>query len=1063
MTKNHIILLTFSVFLSLSLKAQFYNGYNMSFGKNRVQYRPFEWHYLSAKHYNVYYYNGGEVLADKTYTLIQQKIEEYETFFEFYLSNPFIFLIYNNQSDFKQSNVGYFTSNSEYNIGGVTQISKNKAYLYFENDYKRFEQQVSKAVAQLMLNQILYGENLYQQVSSSTLLSLPLWYTNSLVDYLASGWNADIDSRMKDAVLSGKFKNFNRLTPKQSNLAGQAIWHYIALNFGKESISNVIYLAGLTKNIESAYQFVLGMTFEDLYQEVLAYYSEQYQEDKAFQTSEDNGVAFLKTKKRRVYQHLTLSKDGKKIAYTTNEKGRYIVWIYDLKTHKKKAVVRASHRLNRITDYSYPLLAWHPLGQKLIFITEEKGGFRLNTYSLDEKKIEKDKILYFSKIMSTSFSDDGQYLVFTAQKKGQTDIFSYHFLTRTAKAVTNDKAEEKDARFVNNTSSLIFSSNRATDDVHCDSVQEQYDLFLYKKNEPQLHRLTETPFVDEQQIQVLSNNRFLYLDSKYGINNVALLKFDSMVSFVDTAIHYRYFTHKKEWTHQPYNILSYQYFDDTLFTIQRFHSKNQLRKYGIDKTTSTIHPQATQWKKNDTYRRVQEALYQHKQDSLSRIQVDYPDTDTSLIDYNNYVFDLKFSDVKKGAQEKDKKKAETPQSQYYFTSFFHQNLQTQLDFGFLSQSYQTFTGSGVYYNPGLNLFTKWSINDLFENYRFTIGARLTANLNSGEWLFLLEDLSRRLDKQYVYHRHSFLDVAKNTYRKTISNQLMYILRYPFNEVTALKATFEYRLDRGVYKTIDRKSLLLPDEYNHWAGLRLEYIFDNSLPLGTNLYTGWRNKIFFEAYTQVDEQFKDLYVLGFDFRHYQRIHRSLIWASRLAGSRSFGQQKLIYYLGSTDNWINFSSQVPAFDQSVKINHEMNWAFQALATNMRGFSQNARNGNTFVVFNNELRCPVVRYFSQRPISSSFWYNFQLITFFDIGTAFSGSSPYSDLNAYNSIDHKDSDYPVSIVIDNQRSPLIYGYGFGVRTKLLGYFVRADYAWGIDGDVVLPSVFYLSLSLDF
>jgi len=87
--------------------------------------------------------------------------------------------------------------------------------------------------------------------------------------------------------------------------------------------------------------------------------------------------------------------------------------------------------------------------------------------------------------------------------------------------------------------------------------------------------------------------------------------------------------------------------------------------------------------------------------------------------------------------------------------------------------------------------------------------------------------------------------------------------------------------------------------------------------------------------------------------------------------------------------------------------------------------------------------------------------LISFFDVGAAWTGSSPNDPANKYNQEDVVNG--PVTIVIDNQKAPFVYGYGWGVRSRLLGYFVRADFAWGIDGEVVLPRIFYLSLSLDF
>jgi hypothetical protein len=45
----------------------------------------------------------------------------------------------------------------------------------------------------------------------------------------------------------------------------------------------------------------------------------------------------------------------------------------------------------------------------------------------------------------------------------------------------------------------------------------------------------------------------------------------------------------------------------------------------------------------------------------------------------------------------------------------------------------------------------------------------------------------------------------------------------------------------------------------------------------------------------------------------------------------------------------------------------------------------------------------------------------------------------------------------------PIVAGYGFGFRSTLLGYFVRADWAWGVENGISKDKpIFYLSLSLD-
>ena len=90
-----------------------------------------------------------------------------------------------------------------------------------------------------------------------------------------------------------------------------------------------------------------------------------------------------------------------------------------------------------------------------------------------------------------------------------------------------------------------------------------------------------------------------------------------------------------------------------------------------------------------------------------------------------------------------------------------------------------------------------------------------------------------------------------------------------------------------------------------------------------------------------------------------------------------------------------------------------------------------------------------------------NFQVVGFFDIGTAWSGKTPWSGENAYDYTEITRGS--IKVTLDSDREPIVAGYGFGLRSQLLGYFVRFDWAWGIENNQIRPRVFYFSLSLDF
>jgi len=418
--------------------------------------------------------------------------------------------------------------------------------------------------------------------------------------------------------------------------------------------------------------------------------------------------------------------------------------------------------------------------------------------------------------------------------------------------------------------------------------------------------------------------------------------------------------------------------------------------------------------------------------------------------------------------ENDSIKAERNKIRIYQPAFYPNILVSQVDFSFLETSYQAYTGGAVYYNPGLNLLFKLGTNDLFEDFKIIGGVRFGVDFDSNEYLLSFENLKRRLDQQVIFHRQAFNNDMQDEYGnvlynlKTITHELFYSLRWPFSQTFAVKGTASFRDEHTAFLTDNDPNgnpRTLPNFRRNWAGLKLEAIFDNTRKIGINILNGTRYKVFGETYWQLNDA-SDLFVLGADFRHYQPIHRNLIWASRFATSTSFGRSRLLYYLGSVDNWITFFRTKPVYDNTVRVDHQEKYAYQALATNMRGFIQNIRNGNNFALINNEIRWPFIQYFSKYPMSN-FWSSLQLVGFFDAGTAWSGVSPFRRTSAYDTeIVEQGS---VKVTIETGRDPIVYGYGFGLRAQLLGYFMRFDWAWGVENRVILPRVFYFSMSLDF
>jgi outer membrane protein assembly factor BamA len=130
-------------------------------------------------------------------------------------------------------------------------------------------------------------------------------------------------------------------------------------------------------------------------------------------------------------------------------------------------------------------------------------------------------------------------------------------------------------------------------------------------------------------------------------------------------------------------------------------------------------------------------------------------------------------------------------------------------------------------------------------------------------------------------------------------------------------------------------------------------------------------------------------------------------------------------------------------------------------LRGFRSNIRNGTSFLLGNAELRIPVFRYFLDKNKGATVFRDFHIVGFADAGVAWYGASPYSDKNPLNTVTISG---PITqIEVQYYRDPLVVGYGLGVRTTVLGYFLRLDYAWGIETRSRQDGRIHVSFGYDF
>ncbi|MEZ5014579.1 MAG: hypothetical protein R2794_09835 [Chitinophagales bacterium] len=459
-------LITVLICCSSGLFAQ---GTQIQFGQNRVQYKEFTWQYYEGEHFLVYFNQGGLNLGKFAAQIAEADLLDIENLLDYKLSSKPEIIVYNNITDFNQSNFA-IGKEEQYNIGGQTKIIGNKIFVYFDGNHQHLRTQIREGVGKVLVTSMIYGGSLQEIVSNAVLLNLPEWFTEGLVSYIGEEWNTELDNKLREGILSGRYKKFNKLTGEDARFAGHALWYYIAENYGEATIPNLLYLIRINRSLENGFLFVLGNGLNTTIDQWYNYFNNKYNteaKDKIQPAETDKIVR--KTTKNRDYHELRMSSDGKHIAYAVDDFGRFKVYIQELGDEKTTKIRKGGLKTHTLaTDLSNPLISWSPDGKKLAIVFEKRARNFVTTYNTETKEKETKELTRFQKILSASFAKNGNTLVMSVMNNGQSDIYMYYLNNDRVEQLTNDYYDDLDPAYVqlnNGYEGIIFASNRDIDSM----------------------------------------------------------------------------------------------------------------------------------------------------------------------------------------------------------------------------------------------------------------------------------------------------------------------------------------------------------------------------------------------------------------------------------------------------------------------------------------------------------------------------------------------------------------------------------------------------------------------
>ena len=1097
---------------------------SVEFGKNRMQHKKFIWKFYQSPNFNTYIAQGGVELGKFVTQVAEEELHSIENFIEYSLQRRANIVIYNNYNDFKSSNIGL--GSDWQNAGGTTKLVNNKMIVYYDGNHEHLKRQVREGISKVLTDNLLFGDDIGEFASNQALLDLPKWLVDGYVSYAGQAWSTEKDDELKSAMLGGRYNSFYQFAFEKPLLAGHAFWYYIGEKYRKENITYLLYLSRIYKNLNNACLRVCKKKFKEVLSDFMQYEQELYAKDIRQRRNQPKGqLNVSQDVSKNDYFRFQANPNPKSSAYGVVEfkKGQYSVKLME-NFYDAKLLLKIGLRTNQgDINPNYPILAFDGKGTRLLVIYWEEGKTKMFVYDLIAKyKRYKQEIIGFDQILDATFMLDANSLLFSAVKNGHSDIFTYKIEEQKTVQITNDIYDDLDPTFVAfpNRTGIIFSSNRPGPEApNTDTVLPSnypFNIFmvdiLNDSKQKQLSQLTNVKMGNARYPMQYNTNHFTFISDENGIGNRWAGFFATQRNGLDTLYYIgdellrnpsnkEFDSTLRAWQKQEPDSVSYfQVFKDSTysFPITNYQSTlletriagnnglvSEVRREGDFKFLYKLKVDEQALTKRNVSTRPTEyvkKINSEKRATDGKAILYTKNATTDLAVKSKDFFQSEFADEKLDSSslaQKNRVQAVIPKSSVLGKSkLFDYRLKFSSDYvlaGFtnniLVNRYQPYGGGNgpIHLNNGndFNFTFRVGVSDLMEDIKFVGGIRFGTNLSDKDIFVTFQNLRKRIDWGVTYYRSNISNYFNTSFNTMLyTNLYQFNVAYPFNEVKSLRATVGLRNDRGVLRSFDNNSglpdpnaLKFNDTTSSFLVSRLEYVHDNTINPTQNIWVGLRYKVYFDVNMPTvntsSANGKATFNLGFDGRYYHKIYRNFIWAGRAAGDFSWGGQKLLYYLGGVDGWIGpqFNKNQPAPDQS--------YAFQSLTLNMRGYNQNIANGNNAVVINSEFRFPIFSTLINRPINNAFLRNFQVVQFFDLGTAWNGS--YNGIKRPGEVITSPST-PVVVRIDaGGLGPFAGGYGFGIRSTLLGYFMKLDTGWPMKGVFVGKPIWYFALGFDF
>ena len=1016
-----LVSITFLLFTNLG------NTQEPYFGKNKVQYKIFDWYFIQTENFNIYFYKDEYHLAKFAADVLEGAYLKVKEELRYDLSRKVPVIIYNSHNDFQQTNV--VSDLIEEGVGGFTESFKNRMVVPFTGSYEDFRHVLHHELTHAVTFDMLYGNIIGSLLSREYLFQLPLWFAEGYAEYSSrGGWDIQADMVLRDATINGYSVPLDQAGGYLVYKEGQSAIGFIVKKYGEEKLSEILSKGKAELSMDKALKSAIGLDTKGLSEEWMKFLRKEYWPEIASR-SEPKDFAKQLTDHTKdgsyINERPSFSPQADRLAIFSDRSDYtevYIISAIDGKVIERLVKGERSGDLESLHSYVSGL-SWSSDGQSLAFVSKSQGKDVLCLIQVRNKKIYKKLSFNLNAMRSPSWSPDGEKIALVGMKNGKTDIYLCDLKSKEATQLTDDYYDDEDPSFSPDGKFIAFSSDRPILSFE-DSVNyknSHYNLYLYDLNLQKVIPLTENQGNNTSPTWSPDGRKICFVSDRNGIYNLYVLDLDSSRTIPITNVLSGCFS--PSWSKDGEKI-----------------AFSAFQKGGWDifllKEIKPASPKADSLIKTPYLLTLEADTISARPDTTQK-----EETVEKKLDFTSYVFKAGQNELdslvglldKRTVVKKDTLTTKLPGGEYAQKKY---KLKFSPDLVSGALSYDTFFGF-----RGQSVIV---ISDLLGNHTFMLATDLVNTIDQSNFQLFYLYMAQRINwgVGILHTKYYYIDSYDRLFSDRVYGALGYV-SLPFSKFTRADVDLtQISVDRKYYdpnpftsKYDDRSvKVFLPS---------LSLINDTVIWGDTGPVNGSRSLFSYEYAPYISPRSVSYGAAMMDYRRYWHFMKRYSFAFRLAGGFSHGQDKKKFFLGGTSDWIG-----PSLG-SEDIYGISDLYFGNVITPLRGYKYFDVQGTRFFLTNFELRYPFVEHFVMKfPLPLSIHY-INGAFFYDMGAAWDENKKFKGGTTEGGSRLKD---------------IKAGFGFGARANLGFLVLKYDVAWQTDFDSVSPKPkHYVSLGAEF